>query len=593
MTEQAYVFAVLAATLALFILDRWRYDIVALLALMAVAIPGIIPAAEVFGGFGHPAVVTVAAVLVVSRGLAASGLVEALAQRLGRMGSSPTMQIAVLTTVVAVGSAFMNNVGALALIMPVALRLASRNEISPSLVLMPIAFGSLLGGMTTLIGTPPNIIIANARVATGEPAFGMFAYSPVGLAVAVVGIAFITFLGWHLIPVREGQASAEAMFEIKDYTTELLIPEDSTLDGSPLREINQGHDVEVVVLAIVRGRQKIFSPSGSASLAAGDSLIVEVEPANLQKLLHATGLKLASHAEDLGESDLRSKEFPLIEAVVKPRAPLQGRHAEEMELRARYGLNLLAVARHGARIRKQLKNIRFQAGDVLLIQAHDKSWSEALAALGCLPLAARELKLFAPQRMLLALAIFGGAIALLVSRLTSAPVALTAAALLMVLTGIVQLRDAYRAIDWPVIVLLGGMIPVGEALERTGGAAWIAARLVDISSTFPPWAILTLTLILAMFLSDVMNNAATAVIMAPISIQVAQSLGLSPDPFLMAVAVGASCAFLTPIGHQSNTLVMGPGGYRFGDYWRMGLPLELLIVVLGVPMILWVWPLGG
>ncbi len=584
--QQTIVFFALGAALVLFIMDRWRYDLVALFVLLGLVIAGIIPGEEAFSGFAHPAVVTVAAILIVSQGLASSGVVDSIAAVLGKVGSSRTAQVAALTAVVTVCSAFMNNVGALALLMPVAIRIAAENDDSPSVLLMPLAFGSLLGGMTTLIGTPPNIIIGSYRAEVSDAPFGMFDYSPVGLGVAICGLAFISLVGWRLIPLRKGQSSSEAMFRIQEYTTELVVPPDSPHDGKTLQDIAGRTKVDFVVLAIVRAKEKILAPSARVEIHAGDHILVEVASEDLDTILEATSFVLAGQ-QSLGE--LEANEIGLVEAVVLPRSRMVGRSAPDLRLRAGFGINLLAVSRQGLRIGKQLKRVVFQAGDVLLIQGATGAINDTLSILGCLPIASRPPELEKRRRLVLAMGIFALALVCLVTRLLPAQIAFSAAALAMVLTRLVRLRDAYAAIDWPVVVLLGAMIPVGGALESTGGAALIAEQLTRVSSGLPTFAVLAIVLALAMFLSDIMNNAATAVIMAPIAVSVAQGVGGSPDAFLMAVAVGASCAFLTPIGHQSNTLVMGPGGYRFGDYWRLGLPLELLIIVLSVPLLAWIW----
>lgn len=587
---QIFVFTVLLAALVLFIWDRWRYDVVALLALLALAIPEIVPRDEVFSGFGHPAVITVAAVLIVGRGLTSSGVVEVLSRVLFRVGNRPTLQILALCVLCAVCSAFMNNVGALALLMPVTLQMARRTNTSPSLLLMPLAFASLLGGMTTLIGTPPNIIIGAFRTEVqGEP-FGLFDYTPVGFGIMLLGLAFIALVGWRFLPLRQSQASTEEMFEVGDYTTEVVVPQGSLLDGRPLSHLQQLSGVDAVAATILRGEQKTFAPNRNFLLQGGDSIIVEVDPKELRDLVQATGLEVESH-RNLGTEELQDEEADLFEVVVAPGGRLVGQTPSSLELRAHHGLNLLAVSRHGARIRKRLRNLAFKAGDVLLLQSANPGYHETLATLGALPLAPRPLQLGkTPQRIALAVLIFGAALATLVLGWLPAQTAFTAAAVAMVMTRLVTLRDAYRNIEWPVIVLLGAMIPVGHALEASGGAATIARQLGVVAAAVPLPVTVAFILVVTMFLSDVMNNAATAVIMAPISVSVAGALGAAPDPFLMAVAVGASCAFLTPIGHQSNTLVMGPGGYRFGDYWRLGLPLEILIVILGVPLLLWVWP---
>jgi len=587
---QSIVFGTLVLTLVLFVWGRWRYDVVSLLALLAVTVAGIVPASEAFTGFGHPAVVTVAAVLVVSRGLMNSGLVDLIAGVVSRVGDQPTVQVAALTGVVAVASAFMNNVGALALLMPVAIRVALKSKNSPSLLLMPLAFGSLLGGLITMIGTPPNIIIATFRAENDGAPFRMFDFTPVGAGVALVGAFFITLVGWRLIPLREGQASREAMFHIEDYLTEVRLPDDSKMVGKALRNLEQITDAEVAVLGLVRGQQRVLAPSSFETLRSGDILIVEADSDALKALIDAARLELVG-SKDLGEEALKSDEVSVVEAIVKPDSLMVGRTARALQLRWRYGVNLLAVARQGARLKERLGMIRFQIGDVLLLQGRADTIQAALSTLGCLPLAGRDVRLGQPRRVVLAVGVFGLALAAAAAGLLPVQVAFSSGAVVMVLAGLLSLREAYESIDWPVIVLLGAMIPVGYALETTGGAELIAGKLLGIAGHLPAAATLAVVLVGTMLLSNVVNNAAAAVVMAPIGISIARGLEASLDPFLMAVAVGASCAFLTPIGHQSNTLVLGPGGYRFGDYWWMGLPLSCLVAALAVPLILYFWPL--
>jgi di/tricarboxylate transporter len=590
--QQAIVFAVLALALALFVWGRWRYDIVALLALLVVTVTGIIPGDQAFAGFGHPAVITVAAVLVVSRGLRNSGAVDSLANLLFRVGERPTAQVGALSALVAALSAFMNNVGALALLMPVAIRMARKNGRSPSLLLMPLAFGSLLGGLMTLIGTPPNIIIATFRAETGAAPFRMFDFTPVGLGVVGAGLLFVTLVGWRLVPQRKGTASREELFEIGDYITEVTIPEDSKLVGKRLRDLASLTDAEIIVVGLVRGERRQHAPSTFEKLQAGDLLIVEANSDDLRELVEAAGLKL-SGSRKLGEEALGSNDqVGLMEAVIMSDSQMVRQTARSLNLRWRLGLNLLGVARQGSRLRGRLRNIRFQAGDVLLLQGPVETLPETLSTLGCLPLAERGLRLGRPRRILLGVTIFVAALLLAAAGLLPIQVAFIGAAVTMLLANMLSLREAYESIDWSIIILLGGMIPVGQALEVSGGAELIAEGVLAAAGQMPPVVTLVIILVGTMFLSDLVNNAAAAVLMAPIAISVAGGMGASPDPFLMGVAIGASCAFLTPIGHQSNTLVMGPGGYRFGDYWRMGLLLEVVIAVVSIPLIMLFWPLG-
>jgi di/tricarboxylate transporter len=589
---QITVFGVLVATLALFLWNRLRYDLVAVLALLVLAVAGIVPAGEVFSGFGHPAVITVAAVLVISRGLLNAGVVDALARRLTRVGNRPSVQVATLTGIVALSSGFMNNVGALALLMPVAIWMSRKSGRSPALLLMPLAFGSLLGGMLTLIGTPPNIIIASYREHVMGTGFRMFDFLPVGAAVTVVGVAFIALAGWRMVPHRSRSDEGEDLFEISSYLTEVLVAEGSERAGQPLRELVAlvRDEAEIVVTGLVRDGEVQGMPSMSEVLRPGDILMIEADSGSLDSFLHLTGLQLAARGgEDLPEDHERA--LRLAEAIVTPTSMLIGRSAVSIDIRRRFGLNLLAVARQGHRLRDRLGQISFVAGDILLLQSRGGSLRAALAELGCLPLASRGLRIGRPRNVVLATLIFGTALAVVALDFVSPATALIAGGVTMVLVGLIGKREVYESVDMPVIVLLAAMLPIGEALETTGGSRLIAEGLLSAAGALPAALTLAVLMVAVMLLSNVINNAAAAILAAPIAIDVAHGMGASADPFLMAVAVAASSAFLTPIGHQSNTLVMAPGGYQFGDYWQMGLPLSALVVAVGVPVILWIWPL--
>lgn len=590
--DQITVCSVLLAAVGLFIWGRIRYDIVALLTLLAVAITGLVPPATAFSGFGHPAVITVAAVLVISQGLRNSGIVGLLADRLEPLTEHPAVYVGALTLLCAVASAFMNNVGALAILMPVALEMSQRSGHSPAAILMPLSFGAILGGLMTMIGTPPNVIIALYRSGiadSGGTPFGMFDFSPVGGIVAAVGVVYLIFIGRHLIPkARRAKTPPEALFQIDAYMSEARVGAESPLTGKTLADFAELTGDAVTVAGLIRGEERRPAPSRFTRLREDDVLILHADPKELSALLKQAGLELVGDVvPEVGE--LRSDDVALIEAVVTHNSPAVGRSPVGIGLSWRYGLNLLAAARRASTITARLNNMRFQPGDVLLLQGDTNSLPDTLARLQFLPLMARGLRLGQEQRILEALGIFGIALALAAFGLLPAAVALTAASVVFVLTGLISTRELYESIDWPVIVLLGAMLPVGAALETTGTAALLAAHIAEIAGQMPAWFSLAIVLVVTMTLSDVMNNAATAVVMAPIAVGIAGAIGASQDAFLMAVAVGASCAFLTPIGHQCNTLVLGPGGYRFGDYWRVGLPLEVAIVAVAVPLIMMVW----
>lgn len=577
----------LAAALGLFMWGRIRHDIVALLALLAAVVMGLVPADGAFAGFGHPAVITVAAVLIISAALSSSGLVDLLIRRIVPEKAGPTTTVLTLGGATAFISAWMNNVGALALTMPAAIRLGRQADVTPSMLLMPIAFAAVLGGIVTLIGTPPNLIVSGFRPGGG---FALFDFAPVGVVVAGAGVIYLALLGWRLIPKeRRGKRPPQELFDVGPYVTELAVADDSPLAGQLLHAVDAALGADIEVIGIVRDKRRVFAPRGDRMVRPGDVLIVRSDPETLKTAVAAHRVELAA-AKPLTRSALETDEVSLQEAVVRPGSVLTGMTARLVRLRSRYAVNLVAVTRGGEIERKRLQDHLFQPGDVLLLQGSDANLADVFAAFGVAPLAERKLALATPQRLLFTLGPIGLAVA---STLAGAPaeIAFLAAALAYVLLGAVPLREMYAAVDWPVIVLLGALMPVADAVETSGLAALIAQQgIAALAGGSAPLA-LAILLVATMLFSDILNNAATAAIMCPIALQLAAGYGASPDAFLMAVAVGASCAFLTPIGHQNNTIILGPGGYKFIDYVRVGAPLEILVVALGVPMLLWVWPL--
>ncbi|MFZ1746995.1 MAG: SLC13 family permease [Nitrospirales bacterium] len=602
-SDHLFFLGLMGILLVFFIWERWRYDLVALSALLLSTVLGFVPSEEAFLGFGHPAVVTVAAVLIISRGLSNAGVVEILTRYVkGATSFSPSLHVAVLSSLGGLISTVMNNVGALALLMPVAIQSSVEAKRSPAVVLMPLAFGTILGGMVTLIGTPPNIIVAHYRAeVAGEP-FGMFDFTPVGGVMALVGILFVALVGWRLIPIaRRSQNAPQDLFSIQEYLTEVEVPENSKAIGKSLSELELAtEDSDALIIGLVRGDQSIRGAAWREHIQAGDVLVLEAGPQGINKFVSTLGLKLTGTQpkEEVQESEKKpsaGKEGDmLLEAVIPPdRSWLVGRMAGSLKLRSRFGINLLGASRQGTPYRGRLREFRFKAGDVLLLQGEKERVLEVIGQLGCLPLAERGLQLGKPGQAWLAVGLFAIALGSGMAGLATLPIALICAALVMVLLSIVSPRDVYQAVDWPVLVLLGSMIPIGQALEHSGAIAVLAQVMVNWAEGFPAILLLGLIMLLTMTLSAVLNNAATALVMAPLSVAVAQNLVVNADPFLMAVAIGASCSFLTPIGHQNNLLVMGPGGYRFGDYWRMGLPLELLILVVSLPLLVFMWPLTG
>ncbi len=590
------VFVTLVLALILFVWGKFRHDIVAVFCLLILTITEIIPVEDAFLGFAHPAVITVAVILVVSAGLQNSGLIDLIGKWVIKLGNNLTLQVAVLCVIVCIASAFMNNVGALAVMMPVALHLAKKSGNSPSSLLMPLAFASLLGGMITLIGTPPNIIIASFRNKEMEGSFSMFDFAPVGIGVSVVGLIFIILLGWRMIPKRiSGNKKDENYFDIEDYITEIIIEKDSKLEGEPLLKVTDISEGDIQVLNVVRSNYLMHAPDMNMVLREGDIISIESDGDDLKKFLEKSKCTLVanreSEKEKQGEKAIGSEEISIVEAVVMADAPISNQTAVSLRMRNRFGVNLLAVSRQDKKIKKRLDHVRFKVGDVLLLQGNAEKINESLQSMGCLPLADRGFSIGKPKRIVFALSIFIASIVLIITDILPVQISFTLAAFAMVVTKTLDLKELYQKIDWPVIVLLGAMLPLGTALESTGGANTIANLMLELGASLPPEASLALFFVTTMLLSNVINNAATAVLMAPIAINIAEGLEVSSDPFLMAIAVGASAAFLTPIGHQSNTLVMGPGGYAFKDYFKMGLPVSILITVAAIPLILFFWPL--
>jgi di/tricarboxylate transporter len=613
--DQVVILLILASTMALFIYGRWRHDVVALASLLSCVLFGLVPPADAFAGFGHPAVITVACVLVLSYGLQNTGVVDALARTILPTQVGPMLAIAALTGLGAALSAFMNNVGAMALLMPIAIQMAARHELPPGKVLMPLSFGTILGGMTTLIGTPPNLIVSGFRAQTGADSFGMFDFTPVGLAVAGAGILFCAFLGWRLVPSRERKDLAG--FDTGTYLTEARVTGEGKVAGRTLQDIELALDkVDAQVIGLVLNDVRVSAPDPARVLQKGDILIIEAEPQALTGALSSLGLALEeavppderdqdsgvveakpqsanekAESTEAAREHRRAGELVLQEFVVMPTSSLIGRSASDIRLRGAFGLNLLAIARQGRRSMSRLRSTKAKAGDVLLMQGPSDRLSTFAAEQGCVPLAGREITIPDKRRVALATVIVAAAIGGAAFGLLPAAISFAAGVVAFMALRIVPLRRVYESIDWPVVILLGALIPVAGAMASTGAADLLAQSILEITPQGRPAIALALVLIIAMTLSDFMNNAATAAVVCPIAISAAGQLDVNPDSFLMAVAIGASCAFLTPIGHQNNTLILGPGGLRFGDYWRLGLPLEVLVVAVSVPLLQVIWPL--
>lgn len=616
--SQSAIIVIVAATIGMFIWGRWRHDMVAAGALLACVLLGLIPGREAFSGFAHPAVITVACVLVLSQGLQRTGAIDALAQRVLPKSGGPTLSIAALAVLAAVLSAFMNNVGALALLMPLALKIADKQGLPPGKVLMPLAFASILGGTMTLIGTPSNLIVSDFRSGMDNGGFGMFDFSPVGLAVTGVGLFFVVLVGWRLVPARKRTDTGR--FDTAAYLTEVRVIENSKALGKSVREVEQMLDeVDAQIVGMVRNDFRVSAPYPGRILREDDILIIEAEPESLASALSQVGLHLEENVPSIKRDDTapedaeqstpglktdkeggtsketkdkaRFEDLVLQELVVMPDSPLVGRSATDIALRTRYGINLLAISHQGRRSVRRLRSTAIRASDVLLIQGPLERISGFASEFECLPLVARDIRVPIKGQAVTAVSIMLLAVAATTLGLLPVAISFALSVLAFMALRIVPPRSVYSAIDWSVIVLLGALLPVAETMGDTGAADWIARFLLHNVAQGHAEFGLAVLLVSTMLMTDFMNNAATAAVMCPIAISTAKQLGVNPDTFLMAVAIGSSCAFLTPIGHQNNTLVLGPGGFRFGDYWRMGLPTDIVVIAVSIPMLLWVWPL--
>ncbi|NNE52621.1 MAG: SLC13 family permease [Sulfitobacter sp.] len=587
--DQIILFTLFAAVFGLLLWGRFRYDIIAFSALMLGVVLGVVPTKDAFSGFGHPATLVVALVLVVSAGLVRSGAVLLITRTLVDASRSLGAHITLMGAVGGILSAFMNNVAALALLMPVDIQTARKAGRQPGLSLMPLSFATILGGMVTLIGTPPNIIIASIREdALGAP-FRMFDFAPVGGVAAIAGLAFVALVGWRLIPARE-HPSLDAE-DIAQYIAELVVPEKSAQIGKRLGELEEvAAKADVVILGLMRNGKRRYGSARNTPLQAGDAIVLEAAPEALDEFRSTLDLGLADtereeHLKAGGEG------VEIIEVVVTDTSRVNGRTTQAVGLIWRHRSVLLGISRRGRKITTHLRTTVLEPGDILLLLVPRDTAAHVADWLGVLPLADRGLAVTENAKVWLAIGLFGAAVTAASVGLIYLPVALGLVVVAYVLAKIVPLTELYTHIEWPVVVLLGSMIPLGAALETSGGTELIAGALVSLTEGMAPWVVLTVLMVVTMTLSDVLNNTATTIVAAPVGIQMAQSLGVSPDPFLMAVAVAASAAFLTPIGHKNNTLILGPGGYSFGDYWRMGLPLEIIIVAVSIPAILVFWPL--
>ena len=588
--HQGLCFAIILGIMALFAWDRWRYDIVALAALMAALAGGIVPLDKAFSGFSNQLLPLIASVLVMSAAIAKTGILEIAMRGMAAHLKSPDMQVFILCTSVAFLSALVKNVGALAMFLPIAMQMAQRDGRSASFVLMPMSFASLLGGTMTLIGTSPNLIASSMRQSLLGHPYRMFDFLPVGLGITLGGLVLLTF-AWRLIPLRKTQAQGQSLFRIEDYIGEARMPKESSFVGRTVAELEKLAEGELTVEAVIRRNRRNYVSNGEWQFQAGDILVLRCDPPVLARIVAEAGLELIGGRDAEGKEPRRD-DLVTVEGVVMAESQMAGASLQQLHLQERHGVNLLAVSQQGRAQVTRIGQARLQVGDVIALQGYEADIPEVLSNLGLLPLAERHLALGQPRQAGLTVALLLAAVVLASTELVPPGVAFTGAAVVIAALRILTLREIYAAIEWPILVLLGALIPIGEGLHATGATDLVASSLSHVSAALPPTGLLGGLMIVTMMLTPFLHHAAAVIVMAPIATSLAQKLGLQADAFLMAVTVGASCDFLTPIGHQCNTLVMGPGGYRFGDYWRLGLPLSLFVIVAGVILIRIFWPIA-
>jgi di/tricarboxylate transporter len=585
--EQTFAFAVIALMMAAFMWGRFRYDLVACCSLLLALALGIVPFDKAFSGFSDDIVIIVGSALLVSAAVARSGIVNVAVKRFFPNLTSMRAQLALLLVSVAVLSAFIKNIGALAIMMPLAFQFARKSGAPASKFLMPMAFAALLGGLMTQIGTSPNIVVSRMRQEITGESFTMFDFTPVGATLAVCGILFMLFFN-RIVPERgNNNASIEESLEAAPYSSDATVEEGSSSVGKSLNEVLRNGDGEVIATAVIRGNAHL-RPLPDVVLQANDTILMEGTAGGLDKVVSAAGLALSGKPILLERGE--DGEISAIEAVVGTESRLVDLSARSIGLFHSYGINLLAVSRQGERLREKLSEVRLRPGDLIVIQGNNRTLPSLLPELGLLPLAQREILLGAPRRAMIPVLILVAAMTATAFGIVPVATGFFAAAVAMVLFKAVPLREAYAALDGPILVMLAALIPVSDSLRTTGASELIAEWLGAVAVHLPPFGAIALILLTAMAVTPFLNNAATVLLMAPIAASFAATLGYRPEAFLMAVAIGAGCDFLTPVGHQCNTLVMGPGGYRFSDYPRVGLPLSVLIVIVSVPGLLAVWP---
>ena len=605
--EQVTLFALFATILGLLLWGRLRHDLVAASGLLAAVVLGIVPADEAFSGFSDRAVIVVGLVLIASRAFENSGALDVVTQRLSHKNRSVPVHILLVGGLGAALSSLMNNVAALALLMPYDIRAARAAGRAPGFTLMALAFATVLGGIVTLIGTPANLIASGIRQdRLGEP-YRMFDFTPVGLPVAAAGVLFIAFVGWRLLP-RRADPGIGPGGHAASFTAELQVPEESTVIGRAVAGLDdEAEQADLLIQGVMRRGRVHYARARRMVLQAGDVLLVEGATDAIAAFIKLVDLQDRSAVadtagdtepeagketqEEAAEVEEAARAPTIVEAVVRTDSRLAGRTAVDLDLRSRFGVTLLAVSRAGAFVNGGVRNRPVAPGDLLLLAGAGTARRATLEQLGVIAVGAASVASADRSRIAIAVGFFAAALIAAVTGALPFTIALAIAVAGYAATRLVPAREFYEQVDWPVIVMLACLLPLGAAFDKLAGTALMADAVVWATQGQSPILALVVLMMVTMALSDVLNNVANMVIAAPLAIELAQRLSVNPDTFLMGAVIATSCSFLTPIGHQNNTLVMGPGGYRFSDYWKLGLPLEAVVLVVGVPALLLFWPL--
>ncbi|GAP09538.1 di- and tricarboxylate transporter [Bellilinea caldifistulae] len=581
---------IIAAAVGLFASEKLRVDVIAMLVLITVTLTGLIDPAQAFAGFASPAVITVWAVYIVSGGLFATGVANLLGERILRIaGNGEARLIAALMLGCGLLSAFMNNIGATAVMLPAAVGISRRSGVPLSKLLIPISFASLMGGNMTLIGTPPNVLAASILSERGLPGFAFFDFTPTGILVFTAGIVYMVLIGRHFLPARQPQDIQET-YNLREYLSEVRLLPDSKLAGKTLAESRLGSDYDLSVIAIIDPNQKRLIPHRDYCLQPNEILVVEGRIDNLIRAKESLGLAIeAEHKLQLAE--LTGNDEVTVEAVLSPRSRIAGKTLREMHFRDRYGFTALAIHRQGRVIFERLRDVRLQFGDTLLLRGRKSQLPALQTSEDFLLLEPVNYTTRQTQKAPLAGGILALVLLLTIVGGLHISLAMVIGAVLMVLSGCLTMDEAYQSIEWRSIFLIAGMLPLGLAMENTGTARFLAEQIVSLVGSLGPLAVVAGIYILASLITEPMSNAAATVLMVPIAIDVALGLGADPRPFVLATVIGASTSFLTPVGHQANVLVMEPGGYRFTDYTRVGALLNVLLFIVVMIFLPLIWPL--